>query len=97
MSKKENGDLGKKLKILEKDKEILKLDPSVCDIAHDMSDQCPLNTNNIVKDYLDKELKDEGKKTFADMDGNCTVDNKSYFKNDIALKIMQKWYLMEED
>ena len=76
---------------------MLKSNPSVCAIAHDTSDQFQLNTNNIVKYYLDKEIKDEGKNTFGDMDGNCNVDNTSYFKNDIALKIMQKWYLMEED
>ena len=68
--KKENADLGKKVKFLEQDNKILKSTFSVCDVAY--------STKDLVF-YSIPSSKDEGKKTFACIDGNCYDDNNGFF------------------
>lgn len=79
--KNENVDLGKMVKLLEEDIEILKSKSSVCDVACSIED---LVCSAIAS------VEDEHKKPFASMYGKSYVDNNECLKNNIGLKIMHK-------
>ena len=78
--KKENEDLNKKLRILEKENGILTSKPSVCDDVCGTSDPSGLNIDKIENDSPLQLGKDGGKDTSIGMDDDSYDDKKDILK-----------------